>query len=99
MIDPSNLVFISTTIIGIILTIYHGRKSIELERPKKKLEWSDLQSCANDFSSKLIFVRISSWKNNPDAISQINGFMPIETKKWYVHIPEDETHGKYLMKT
>jgi hypothetical protein len=36
MIDPLTLFFISTTIIGIILTIYHGWKSIELEKSKKK---------------------------------------------------------------
>ena len=53
MIDPLNLFFISTTIIGIIFTIYYGRKSIELEKSKKKLEWSDSQSCANDLGSKL----------------------------------------------
>jgi len=41
MIDPLNLFFISTTIIGIILTIYYGRKSIKLEKSKKKLERSD----------------------------------------------------------
>jgi hypoxanthine phosphoribosyltransferase len=122
MIDPLSLFFISTTIIGIVLTVYYGRKSIELEKSKKKLEWSDLQSCANDLGSKLkqrksflpkiiftpglrgatfanlllgeldhdvpIFVGISSWKDNPHAIRQINGFIQIETKKWYVYIPE-----------
>ena len=40
MIDPLNLFFISTTIIEIILTFYYGRKSIELENQRKKLEMS-----------------------------------------------------------
>jgi len=36
MIDPLNVFYISTTIIGIILTVYYGQKSIELEKSKKK---------------------------------------------------------------
>jgi len=48
MIDPLNLFFISTTILGIILTIFHDGNPLNLKNQRKKLEWSDLQSCAND---------------------------------------------------
>ncbi|MBE0670104.1 MAG: hypothetical protein IH588_05920 [Anaerolineales bacterium] len=45
--------FIITTVIGIVLTIYYGKKSLELEKSKKKLEFSDFLSCANDLGAKI----------------------------------------------
>jgi len=49
----------------------------------KKLEWSDLQPCEMAKVPSSFFLSKSSWKNNPVAISQISGFMLIDTKKAY----------------
>jgi hypoxanthine phosphoribosyltransferase len=46
-------IFGVTTIIGSILTIYYGRKASQLELARKKLDWADLQSCANDLGVEI----------------------------------------------
>lgn len=46
-------VFGIISIIGVYLTIYYGRKSIQLERARKKLEWSELQSGTSDLGKKV----------------------------------------------
>src|SRR6266498_1264309 len=53
MADLLTYFFIITTILGLILTVYYGRKSRELEKSRKKLEWADLQASANDLGAKL----------------------------------------------
>jgi hypoxanthine phosphoribosyltransferase len=51
--DTLSLVFGATTVIGLVLTVYYGRKSAQLELARKKLDWADLQSCANDLGSAI----------------------------------------------
>jgi hypoxanthine phosphoribosyltransferase len=40
-------------IIGIALTIHYARRAEELNRMRKRLEWSDLQAAANDLGQRI----------------------------------------------
>ncbi|MBC9812389.1 hypothetical protein H9Y05_07870 [Crocinitomicaceae bacterium CZZ-1] len=51
--DTLNIIFGIITIISFGLTIYYGRKSSKLEKSRKKLDWTDLQSCANDLGNRM----------------------------------------------
>lgn len=35
-----------------------------------------------------VFVGVSTWKESAVGIKQIAGYVAIETKKWFVHVPE-----------
>lgn len=41
------------TVLGFVATIYFGVKSTRLDRARKKLDYADLQTCANDLGAKL----------------------------------------------
>jgi hypoxanthine phosphoribosyltransferase len=45
--------FGGTTVVGLLFTIYYGRKSSHLEADRKKIEWADIQSCANDLGAEI----------------------------------------------
>lgn len=45
--------FGGTTVVGLLSTIYYGRKSNQLEIARKKIEWADMQSCASDMGSEI----------------------------------------------
>ncbi len=51
--DMLNVVFGLITIISFGLTIFYGIKSTRLEKQRKKLDWTDLQSCAKDLGNEL----------------------------------------------
>lgn len=91
----------------------------ELEKSRKKLDWTDLQSCANDLGSRLkkefipeliftpslrgatfanlivsefninvpVFVGISCWREEEDALENIPEHETLKTTKWIVHVP------------
>jgi len=58
-----NLSFGIVTVISLVATIYFGRKAIKLQKIRKRFEWSDIQSSANDLGS-----RIKRDRFNPDLI-------------------------------
>jgi hypoxanthine phosphoribosyltransferase len=39
--------------VGVLLTIYYARKAEELNRKRKRLEWSDIQAAANDLGQRI----------------------------------------------
>lgn len=41
------------SIVGIVLTVYYGRKSIILKRTRKKLEWTEIQTGTSELSAKI----------------------------------------------
>lgn len=51
--DTLNIIFGLITLISLAFTIYYGQKSSKLEKNRKKLDWTDLQSCANDLGAKI----------------------------------------------
>jgi hypoxanthine phosphoribosyltransferase len=61
--DYLNLTFGVVSIISFGATIYYGKKSSKLEKERKKLDWADLQSCANDLGKDL-----KKTKFKPDII-------------------------------
>jgi hypoxanthine phosphoribosyltransferase len=42
-----------TTIVGTACSVYYGRKSSQLEKEQKKLDWADLQAAANDLGATI----------------------------------------------
>jgi len=51
------------TILSLAVTVYYGRRAGQLERSRKKLEWSDLQASATDLAGSLARDRFE-----PDAV-------------------------------
>ncbi|MBC6611683.1 hypothetical protein H8B15_12160 [Hymenobacter sp. BT507] len=51
--DIFNIICGLVTIISLGVTIYYGRIASILEMQKKKLDWSDVQACANDLGDKI----------------------------------------------
>jgi Predicted phosphoribosyltransferases len=48
-----NIIFGIVTVLSLLVTIYYGRKASILETQKKKLDWSDIQTCANDLGDRI----------------------------------------------
>lgn len=48
-----NLFFGITTVIGVLLTLYYGRRARQLELERKRLRYEDLQAAANDLGAKI----------------------------------------------
>ena len=119
--DIFNIIFGISTIIALLSTIYYGHKSSKLEKQRKKLDWTDLQSCANDMGKQLkksgfkpdilftpglrgatfanliqneisektpVYVGLSYWKETIPVCESKEGYILLETNKWYVLIPK-----------
>ena len=61
--DSLNIIFGIISVISFGTTIYYGRKSSNLEKQRKKIDWTDIQACANDLGKDL-----KKTKFKPDII-------------------------------
>lgn len=48
-----NIILGIVSVVGVGLTIYYGTRTARLERARKRLDYSDLQACANDLGAEI----------------------------------------------